>query len=82
MSLILNGLFGITIALTAPPVPDMPTVVIADTVKGKGVSFMESVAKWHHGVPSDAEYRRAVGELEAARVRLESAAAAGEEVPA
>ena len=35
-----------------------PLCVIANTIKGKGVSFMEDVAKWHHGVPSDEEYRQ------------------------
>jgi transketolase len=42
-----------------------PTFVIADTIKGKGVSFMEDVKKWHHGVPSDEEYERAISELKA-----------------
>lgn len=41
-----------------------PTLIIADTVKGKGVSFMENVLKWHHGVPDDAQYQAAVKELE------------------
>jgi transketolase len=56
--------------LNAAPTPGKPTVVIAETVKGRGVSFMENVAKWHHGVPNDAEYVRAIDELEAARARL------------
>ena len=43
----------------------MPTAVIAHTVKGKGVSFMENNAKWHHGVMSVEQYERAVRELEA-----------------
>ena len=43
----------------------MPTAVIAHTVKGKGVSFMENNAKWHHGVMSAEQYERAVRELEA-----------------
>jgi transketolase len=43
-----------------------PVAVIANTVKGKGVSFMEDVAKWHHGVPTDAEYQAALKELNAA----------------
>ncbi|HOK66309.1 MAG TPA: transketolase [Anaerohalosphaeraceae bacterium] len=47
-----------------------PSVVIAHTVKGKGVSFMENDAKWHHGVPSDEEYERAMEEL---RAQLEEA---------
>ena len=29
--------------------------MIANTVKGRGVSFMEDVVKWHHGVPSENE---------------------------
>jgi len=41
-------------------------VVLAKTKKGKGVSFMENVAKWHHGVPNDDEFNRAIAELEAA----------------
>lgn len=42
----------------------MPTVVIADTVKGKGVSFMEDQAEWHHKVPNASEYIQAKAELE------------------
>lgn len=40
-----------------------PLCVIANTVKGKGVSFMEDRAKWHHGVPDDAEFAAAMAEL-------------------
>lgn len=43
-----------------------PLAVIANTTKGRGVSFMEDVAKWHHGVPSDAEYDKAIAELDQA----------------
>lgn len=42
---------------------DRPRCIIANTVKGKGVSFMENQAKWHHGVPNDAEYAQAMAEL-------------------
>ncbi len=42
-----------------------PTVLIADTIKGKGVSFMENKAEWHHGVVQGPSYDRAVVELEA-----------------
>lgn len=41
-----------------------PTLIIANTVKGKGISFMENNAKWHHGVPDDEQYRRALNELD------------------
>jgi transketolase len=60
----------LTDALATPGEFGKPTVVIADTVKGKGVSFMENTAKWHHGVPSDAEYRRAMDELDSAMARM------------
>ena len=46
--------------------PGKPSVVLAKTKKGKGVSFMENVAKWHHGVPNDDEFNRAIAELEGA----------------
>ncbi|MDO4554117.1 MAG: transketolase [Lachnospiraceae bacterium] len=41
-----------------------PTVIIAHTVKGKGVSFMENQASWHHGVMTEEQYHQAVKELE------------------
>ena len=56
----------LTEVLSAPPSAGQPSVVIANTRKGRGVSFMEDVAKWHHGVPSDAEYARALAEIEQA----------------
>ncbi len=40
-----------------------PLCVIANTTKGKGVSFMEGLAKWHHGVPTAAQYEQAMKEL-------------------
>ncbi len=42
---------------------EKPLCVIANTIKGKGVSFMEGQAKWHHGVPSPAQYEQAMKEL-------------------
>jgi len=42
-----------------------PVVVIAQTVKGKGVSFMEGKYEWHGKAPGDAEYIQAIKELEA-----------------
>ena len=44
-----------------------PNCIIANTTKGKGVSFMEDSAAWHHRIPTDEEYARAVAELEGAR---------------
>ncbi|MDR3460067.1 MAG: transketolase [Verrucomicrobiae bacterium] len=57
---------ALTEALSQPAEAGKPTCIIANTIKGKGVSFMENVAKWHHGVPSEAELKQALGELEAA----------------
>jgi Transketolase, N-terminal subunit len=42
-----------------------PHLIIAHTIKGKGVSYMENVAKWHHGVTTEDEYRQALEELSA-----------------
>jgi transketolase len=50
-----------------------PLAIIADTIKGKGVSFMEDVGKWHHGVPSEVEYAQALGEIDDSLARLEGA---------
>lgn len=43
-----------------------PSLIIAHTVKGKGISFMEGVGKWHHGVPDAQQYETALQELETA----------------
>ena len=59
----------LTAAMTDPATPGQPTFIIANTVKGKGVSFMENVAKWHHGVPSDSEFQQALAELDAAEAK-------------
>jgi len=50
---------------------DKPHIVIADTVKGKGVSYIEGKYEWHSHSLSDEEYRIALGELEAAERELE-----------
>ena len=40
-----------------------PSVIVARTVKGKGVSFMENKAHWHSGAPTEAQYLQALAEL-------------------
>lgn len=40
-----------------------PTAIVAKTIKGKGVSFMENEAGWHGKAPNDAEYAQAMAEL-------------------
>lgn len=42
----------------------MPTAIIAKTIKGKGVSFMEDQAGWHGKAPNDEQYAQAMEELE------------------
>ena len=44
-----------------------PTVLLASTVKGKGVSFMENNILWHYRSPQGEEYEAALKELEAQR---------------
>ena len=47
----------------APAVPGKPTAIIAHTVKGKGVSFMEDDNNWHYRIPTAAEVTTAFNEL-------------------
>lgn len=46
---------------------EKPTVIIANTIKGKGVSFMENNILWHYRTPQGEEYEAALKELEAQR---------------
>ena len=50
-----------------------PHLIISHTIKGKGVSYMENVAKWHHGVPTDEEYAIAMKELDQAIETIKNA---------
>ncbi|MBQ3933493.1 MAG: transketolase [Lachnospiraceae bacterium] len=43
-----------------------PTAIIAKSIKGKGVSFMEDQAKWHGSAPNDEQYQQAMDELKKA----------------
>jgi len=42
---------------------DMPVAIIANTTKGKGISYMENNPKWHHGVPSEKQLEQARREI-------------------
>ncbi len=53
---------GLLPVLTAKPA-GKPCCVIANNVKGKGVSFMENKAAWHHGVPNAEQFAQAMKEL-------------------
>jgi len=50
---------------------DRPTAIVAKTVKGKGVSFMEDNAAWHGSAPNAEQYEQARQELEAALAALQ-----------
>jgi transketolase len=49
----------------AKAVKGKPTVIIAKTVKGRGVSFMENRVEWHGAAPKDAQYEEAIAEVKA-----------------
>ena len=51
--------------LGPPPLPGRPTVLVLHTVKGKGVSFMEGVLRWHYSNPDAEQLATALAELEA-----------------
>lgn len=53
-------------ALSMAKASGRPSVIICDTVKGKGVSFMENSAKWHGSAPNDSQYEAAVKEIKEA----------------
>ena len=55
---------------SARTVKGKPTAIVAKTVKGKGVSFMENEAGWHGKAPNDAEYEKAIAELNAYKASL------------
>ncbi|SHI59049.1 transketolase [Pseudozobellia thermophila] len=53
-----------------PLVAGKPSFIIAHTVKGKGVSYMEGNIKWHHGVPTAEQYQLAMSELQEAEALI------------
>jgi len=48
----------------AKRIREKPTVIIAKTIKGKGVSFMENVVEWHGKAPSKEQAKIALKDLE------------------
>jgi transketolase len=48
----------------AEKITDKPTVIVAETVKGKGVSFMENEAGWHGTAPDEAQRNKAIKEID------------------
>ena len=49
-----------------------PTCIIAKTIKGKGVSYMEDKCEWHGAAPNAEQYEQAMAELDAALAGLEA----------
>lgn len=68
-----HDLAALTGALARSTAGGQPRCVLARTVKGRGVSFMENQAAWHHGVPNEEQYRAALAELQQAEARLQEA---------
>ena len=62
----INGhdLDAIEKALAAPHIPGVPKCILAHTVKGKGVSFMENQVGWHGKAPNAEQRQQALRELE------------------
>lgn len=54
----------------AERVKGRPAVIVADTVKGKGISFAEHNAAFHNGIMTEEQYRQAMAELDARRAEL------------
>lgn len=69
-----HDLTALADVLNRPAQPNKPRIVIAHTIKGRGVSFMEDVGKWHHGVPNDAEYAQAIAEIDGAMAQIAAVA--------
>ena len=60
--------------MEAQSVKGKPSVVIMNSVKGKGVSFMENQAGWHGSAPNEEQYNQAIAELDAHIKELEGQA--------
>lgn len=58
-----HDIVAIEEVLKSKPMQDKPTIIIANTVKGKGVSFMESVPIWHFRMPNEEELQIVMKEL-------------------
>jgi len=50
-------------AIESSKLSDKPTIIVANTVKGKGVSFMENNAGWHGKAPNKEDFEKAMLEL-------------------
>lgn len=72
-TIVINGhdFDQIEAALKEAETVDKPVAIIANTVKGKGVSYMENAVNWHGAAPNDELYEQAMAELKAALAELQ-----------
>jgi len=49
-----------------------PHLLVSYTTKGKGISYMENLAKWHHGMPNEEQYQQALKEIDARLAELKA----------
>ena len=66
-----NDFDQIEAALSEAATVDKPVVIVAKTVKGKGVSYMENQVGWHGSAPNDELYEQAMAELKDAFAKLQ-----------
>lgn len=60
-----NDLAALVDILTKPNNTNKPRLIVANTVKGKGITAAENRADWHHKIPTEAEYQEGLRELDA-----------------
>lgn len=60
-----NDLDALVDVLTKPNNTNKPRLIVANTVKGKGITVAENRADWHHKIPTEAEYQEGLRELDA-----------------
>lgn len=63
-----NDMEQVVTALDQTPFEkDKPSLILAHTIKGKGICFAENNHKWHHGIPNEEQYKEAMAFLEKGR---------------
>lgn len=65
-----NDVGALVDILTKPNDTNKPRMIIANTVKGKGITVAENRADWHHKIPTEVEYKEGLHELDAQMVAL------------
>ena len=60
-----NDVGALVDVLTKPNDTNKPRMIIANTIKGKGITVAENRADWHHKIPTEIEYKEGLRELDA-----------------